>query len=259
MQEPWTTPAKRLGWLNQPDFCPRCFYLQKLIGFKKPWPIPMPIYTALDRIQKQIVETAIHETGAPPPWLTEVGPISGYIDPPHHSKFFFDTKAGVRVRGQADLILTRPDGTLAIVDLKTSRSAGRDALLPTYHVQQNAYALAAEAQGLGKVASISLLYLGIEPEASLYTSIGGNAGDAVAIFKAVHHQLELDPSCIEPLCERYRELMEANHPPDPAEGCKECCKFEYIFTALSEPKMSLATNSVTPTRELFAKYLGMRR
>lgn len=252
------TPAKRLGWLNQPDFCEGCFYVQKLIGFSKPWPIPMPIYTALDRIQKHIVQQTLDKTGGPPTWLHQVGDVVGYIEPPHYSKFSFDTDVGatVRVRGQADLILKLANGNLAIVDLKTSKSAGRDALLPTYHVQQNAYARAAEAQGLGTVESVSLLYLGIDSVGSIEASISDQAMDAIAVFDATYFPLELDPTCIEPLCERYKELYLAKSLPKSRDGCKECEKIEYLLDALRGTPKSNASLTPNSMRAIYARNLG---
>ena len=229
MQDPWTTPAKRLGWLNQPDFCPRCFYLQKLIGFKKPWSIGMPIYGALDRVQKRFVEQTLDRTGKLPDWLAEVGDIGGYVKPPHHSKFFYiDEATGLKVRGEADLILKRSDGKIAIVDLKTSRSFGRDMLLPTYEVQQNAYAVAAAAQGLGEVASLHLAYLAIDEEQSLTASLSGSGpGEMLASFDPQIYPLGLDSSILPPLCQRHVDLCQMTTMPEPIEGCKNC---ELILT-----------------------------
>lgn len=227
----------------------------------------MPIYTALDTIQKAIVHRTIDETGAAPSWLGEVGDFVGYIEPPSYHHFYYDSPSGVRVRGQADLILRRADGKLAIVDLKTSRSFGRDVLLPTYHVQQNAYRLAAEAMGLGEVASISLLYMSVLPSTSVKVSLASEVTwNTCAVFEAIHHPLELDPDCVDSLCMAYRDLIESTTAPASREGCIDCGKIETICHAGSGSVATAclagherASVSVLANRDNFAKHLSLRR
>ncbi|MEO0476775.1 MAG: PD-(D/E)XK nuclease family protein, partial [Planctomycetota bacterium] len=183
-----------------------------------------PLYSALDSVQKEIVHRTIDATGKVPEWLEGVGDIVGYIDPPHHSKFFYEDDAtGLRVRGQADLILKRRDGRLAIVDLKTSRSCGKDMLRPTYLVQQNAYAQAAKAQGLGEVASLHLAYMALDSEQSIITTlIDSNACEVTAGFRPQLYPLDLDESILAPLCKQHLDLVNTEQMPEPLEGCKDC-------------------------------------
>lgn len=245
MAVPLVTTAKRLGWLAQPDFCSRCFWLQEKIGFKKPWAIAMPLYSSMDRIQKRVVEQTLENTGKVPAWLEEVGDIVSCMKPPHHSNFFYvDDVTGLKVRGEADLILKRKDGQLAIVDLKTSRSCGRDMLLPTYEVQQNAYALAAEAQGLGDVVSLHLAYMAIDSDASIADSVAAvGSCDLTAGFTPQLYPLKLDSSILSPLCQRHVELCGLDQMPEAHATCRQCDMILNMANAAQSPPTDATTKA----------------
>jgi ATP-dependent helicase/nuclease subunit A len=56
---------------------------------------------------------------------------------------------GTLIRGSIDLLATRPDGSVLVVDYKTDRLAGRDPaqIVTRYSIQRDLYALAATARG----------------------------------------------------------------------------------------------------------------
>lgn len=265
MSDKLITSAKRLGWLNMPDFCPRCFYLLKSLNWKKPWSLPMPVYMALDSIQKRYIHRIIDETNAPPSWLHDPGEINGYIEPPHWNNFFYESDSGVRVRGQADLILKRPNGNICIVDLKTSGSdPTRDMLMPTYVVQQNVYAMAAEQMGIGKVDSISLLYMAIQKDKSVAADIDPGVGGNIAYFKARRHELPRKNALVEFLCLKYRDLCALKEMPSPHSDCKECemiRQLAELFAFATTKGTAVANDSnpaqrIVPSRAIYAQYFG---
>jgi len=247
MSEQLITSAKRLGWLAQPDFCPRCFHIKKQLKWKAPWAIPMPIYGRLDKLQKRLVQEFIDRFGIGAGWLSSIGEVVGYIDPPHWSKFWYDDPAsGVRVRGQADLILRLSNGELFILDLKTSNSIpAEDPLMPTYIVQQSVYAMAAEQRGLGKVAGAGLAYMRTldqslddmlpSPDSGLEMQVG---------FSVEIHHLPHEPELVRELCQRYRELYELEVPPERREGCKECALVDQFPKAIADTHLATASYAI---------------
>lgn len=266
MPDELTVSAKRLGWLHQPSFCPRCFHIQKGLNWKRPYAIPMPIYTKLDRAQKQYISTYIDVHGHAPDWMSAVGSVVGHIHPPSYTKFFHISAAhNVKVRGNADLILELANGHLAIVDLKTANpNCENDHLAPTYLVQQNAYALAAEFQDMGTVDSVSLLYMtAMTDDVDAMAPVEGQQAGMVVPFEATHYQLDLNPDLVENLCGRYRELCEAVKMPEPLEGCKECALTEGIADIYQRTQVPMGVAAMDDSQRaaLREKYcqLGLRR
>ncbi|MEX1015306.1 MAG: PD-(D/E)XK nuclease family protein [Phycisphaeraceae bacterium] len=267
MDDILTISAKKLGWLAQPDFCERCFYMKSHLNWKQPWAMAMPIYMTLDKLQKKFITDVIDATGKAPPWMSELGDVVGHIEPPNYRQFFYiNSDHGVRVWGNADLIPVMADGSLAIVDLKTAKPKGNlDHLASTYLVQQNAYALAAEYQNLGKVKHLALLYMTAMADGEVSTAPAeGQAGNMVVPFAATLHRLEFKPDLVDDLCGRFRELSERTEMPDAREGCKDCQLTEQIHLAYAASKdtavpLAVAHRDHISQRELYARHLGLAR
>lgn len=127
--------AKTLGALALDDCCPACFWTQH---HRRPLPFQMfpSIFGDIDRFTKRFVHAHIDEHGREPPCLEEIGPFTGYIEPPHWRRFQATHPSGLGLRGEADGMLLRGDGSMVIVDYKTARyTEGQDRLLPVYEVQ----------------------------------------------------------------------------------------------------------------------------
>ena len=62
--------------------------------------------------QRRRLPTYFDDEGKAPPWLAPLGELTGYIDPPHYSKFVAPLTSSVTIRGEADAILKRADGKL---------------------------------------------------------------------------------------------------------------------------------------------------
>ena len=59
--------AKDLGALSLPDFCPRCFWIERHMG-KSPSIFP-GIFSSLDAITKRSAHRSFLERGKAPDWL----------------------------------------------------------------------------------------------------------------------------------------------------------------------------------------------
>ena len=82
--KPLRISAKNLGELTLPDFCQRCFWL-KLHIRQLPFQIFPGIFSSIDANTKRVVHVWIDGNGGAPFGLDELGVVTGYIDPPHHS------------------------------------------------------------------------------------------------------------------------------------------------------------------------------
>ena len=223
--------GKDLGQLAVPTSCARCFWLSRKVS-RLPYQIFPGIFSSIDSYSKKVVHGWFDRHRAAPPWLAELGEISGYLDPPHHSKFaFVDESVGVHLTGAPDAVFTRRDRSLVICDYKTSRfTAAQDKLLPMYAVQLNAYALIAQRVGWPRVDALALIYT--EPETDLSVAVAAanqrDRGFAMPFSAHIKH-VPLHPERILGLMRRAAELIRAQTPPASRHGCPECARVREVI------------------------------
>ncbi len=228
--------AKNLGAAAMPDFCPRCFWVRHTAPKGLPYQIFPGIFSTIDAYSKRVIHGWFDRHGGPPPWLAGLGELAGYIDPPHHTKFFtVDAATNIKLTGAVDGIYLRPDESRLLVDYKTARfTPKQDELLPVYDAQLNGYALIAEAIGLGPISGLSLIYT--EPVTDSDVAGADNVHTAAGFimrFAAGIHEVELDTSKIAPLLERARDILDMADAPQGAEGCKDCVKLDEMMAILA--------------------------
>ena len=113
--------AKALGDVAMPGFCPRCFWL-KLRLKQMPFQIFPGIFSSIDSYSKRIIHSWFDRYHQPPAWLSGLGALAGYVDPPHYSKFkIVNDEYNILLTGSPDGVFVREDGSHIIVDYKTSR------------------------------------------------------------------------------------------------------------------------------------------
>jgi len=216
--------AKTLGELTLPDFCQRCFWL-KTHAKQLPFQIFPGIFSSIDANTKRVVHVWIDRNGGAPFGLDELGVVTGYINPPHHSRFTMEIPGhSILLTGAPDGILTLGDGSIAIIDYKTAKYTGRqDQLMPMYVVQLNGYAVIAEHQGIGRISKLALVYA--EPvtdeETAAQPEIHTNDGFSMP-FSVSIHPVKLDPDMLEPLYHQARQIYELPEAPEGRESCKDC-------------------------------------
>lgn len=121
-------------------------------------------------------------------------------------------------------MLRLPGQKIAIIDLKTARfTAHQDSLAPMYKTQLNGYSVIAESLGMGEVQDIGLVYC--EPPSNdvsegLHDLI--NSGGFSMPFHATAVPVELERSCITPLLQRAKDLMDMEEAPTGHVRCKDC-------------------------------------
>ena len=233
--------GKDLGVLAVNSFCPRCFWVSRKAPAGLPYQIFPGIFSSIDSYTKKVVHGWFDRKSTAPVWLTELGPITGYIEPPHHSKFqFVDEETNILLTGAPDAIFVRGDRTHLIGDYKTSRfTKNQDSLLPMYEVQLNAYALIAEAVGISPVSAIALIYA--EPltdqSAADLEANHDEAGFSMG-FAAKIKQLVLNTEMVHPLLGRAREILDLQVAPSGRRGCKECEKLDGLIALIENDAQS---------------------
>jgi hypothetical protein len=231
MSEPITISAKNLGGVAMPGFCPRCFWIQ-MHGEGIPYQIFPGIFSSIDGYTKRLVHGWFDRHLNPPPWLSQLGKIKGYRNPPHYSKFsILDWESNVVLRGTPDGILVRQDDSHLIVDYKTAKfTPHQDELFPMYEVQLNAYAVIGEQKGIAPVSGLALVYTEpVTDDATAAKDTNQTGSGFLMKFSAHIRPVGLAPDNIPPLLAKVREIYDQKRPPKPQEGCKDCALLQSLI------------------------------
>ncbi len=229
--------GKALGELALPSCCPRCFWLKLRMGHRLPFQIWPGIFASIDSYSKKVVHAWFDRHGSAPPWLDGLGPLTGYREPPHHSRFnIVVDEYGILLTGVPDGLLVKADRSHLIADYKTARyTKTQDELFPMYEVQLNSYALIAEACGYGPVSSLALVYTEPVTELSKVEADPHRRNGFAMEFTAHIVPVPLDADLVTVLLARVRELHNLPSPPRGAPGCKDCNFLGQLFSASRGP------------------------
>ena len=235
--------AKKLGGLNMPDFCPRCFWIRAHMRGEPPFSIFPQVFGHIDRYTKKVVHGYLDEVGEAPSWLKELGKITGYIDPPNPDAFQMMIDDNVLLTGEADAILVLNDGKLVIADYKTAFPKGDDDhLYAMYLVQLNAYALLAEYLDLGTVDSLSLVYTKpMTGDASARLKANRRDDGFCLGFSAELLKIPLDKTIVPKLAKKAWEIYSEPTCPVGRIGCRECRQAEEMQAMAKKVKASYAS------------------
>ena len=234
--KPLRISAKNLGELACADFCPRCFWLKTKAMGKLPFQIFPGIFSSIDAYTKRVVHAWMDRNGGAPFGLDALGEVTGYIDPPHHSRFRMEfPEHDMLLTGAPDGILKLADGSIAIIDYKTAKfTPAQDELMPMYVVQLNGYAAIAEHLNIGCVSKLALVYA--EPvtdeDTAAQPEIHTNDGFTMP-FSVSIHPVKLDPDMLEPLYRQAREIYDLPEAPEGREGCKDCQRLDELMLLAS--------------------------
>ncbi len=217
--------AKDLGEFNLKRNCERCLWTKLHL---KPLPYQSfpGIFSTIDAYNKRIVHGYFDREGHLPLWLTSLGHVESYIDPPSYHKFSVsNSDIYVTLRGQADGIFKMTDGTYTIVDYKTSKyTTNQDKLMDIYEAQLNGYAYLAERLGMYPVRQLALVYM--EPITDQETASSPAVVDSDGFnmqFNATIVQVEVTHDVTIPkLMTKARYLYDTLQVPPSREGCKNC-------------------------------------
>ncbi|MBI4165200.1 MAG: PD-(D/E)XK nuclease family protein [Acidobacteria bacterium] len=236
MASPFRISAKNLGALALPSLCPRCFWIQAHVGNKLPYQIFPGIFSSIDTYVKRVVIGSFDRHKAAPSWLADLGKLSGYRIPPHHTKFnVLVQDVTVLVSGTPDGIFVRGDGSYLIVDYKTAKfTEYQDELFPMYDAQLNAYAFIGEHSGFSPVSGLALVYTEPVTDDRAAASDAHTLSDGFSMdFSAKILPVTIDAEKTPNLCRRAREIYDLESPPEPRAGCKDCNLLENLIQIAS--------------------------
>ena len=223
--------AKNLGELAKPDLCPRCFWLKTHVKYL-PFQIFPAIFSSIDAYTKRVVHAWMDGNDGAPFGLEELGEVTGYIDPPHHSRFMMEVpEHDILLTGAPDGVLTLADGTIAIIDYKTARfTPAQDEMMPVYVTQLNGYAAIAEHLDYGRVSRLALMYAEPVTDEDTAAQIETHSEDGFIMpFSVSIHPVELDLTMLEPLYKQARKIYALPEAPDGREGCDDCRKLDKLM------------------------------
>lgn len=205
--------AKDLGKLNLPDFCPRCFWIERHMD--KPPAVFPGIFASIDAITKRSTHRSFLTNKGSPGWL----PITDAVEVEEGDTYFkLPVESGEWVLvGKPDDIFRTGDGAYHIVDYKTAKfTAHQDELFPLYEVQLNCYAFLASKYGLAPVTRLSLIYC--EPNEDLDNDEEFKLG-----FNTHELEVDLNLDIVHTLLIEAREIVDQVEPPLSRNNCKGLC------------------------------------
>lgn len=207
--------GKDLGQLALKDFCPCCFWIERKLG-KAPSIFP-GIFSTIDSLTKKSVKRSYLERNCLPEWL----PLNNVVRPIEFPRISVPMLeyGGWILTGEPDEVFEMDDGSYQIVDYKTAKFTNKqDDLLPMYHVQLNAYALALPLYNIKPIAGLSLLYC--EPKEELDSDENFSLSFVIQPL-----EIKLQPEIIPKLLLKARSILENNVPPAPRISCKGICSW----------------------------------
>ena len=230
-----TISATGLGAYASERFCARCAWVRLHVR-RLPYQWFPGIFSTIDRYNKLIVQKYFERAKSLPSWLSSLGAVESYVDPPHYSKFsVLDDDSGVMLRGEADGIFRLADGSHAIVDYKTARyTPGQQGLFKQYEAQLNAYAYIGERLDLAPVGRLALVYM--EPVTDEHAASGPHAvsddGFSMALSATIV-PVQVKPDLLVPrLLMQARRISEMSSPPVGFRGCKDCEAVDALLDSL---------------------------
>ncbi len=236
MLSPIRISAKTLGSMAMPQFCPHCFWIQMRLQGKLPYQIFPGIFSSIDSYGKKLVHGWFDRHGRAPSWLSGLGGIKGYREPPHFSKFnVLDTQSLVLLSGSPDGVLIRDDNSHMIVDYKTAKfTQTQDELFPMYQGQLNAYAYIGEHCGFSPVSGLALIYTEPVTDAAAAGKDTNMTEDGFVMKFSIHVlPVHLKTEMIPKLMRRAREIHDLTRPPNPSRVCKDCTLLQRLLAVAS--------------------------
>lgn len=252
-------PRQRLYDPNSPDGyklsrngldlfydCPRCFYLDKRLGIKRPSGFPFNINSAVDSLLKR--EFDFHrERGEPHPLMTEFGVEGIPFSHPDLSKWrhnfsgvrHLHERTGLLIYGAVDDLWQSPKGELIVVDYKAT--AKKDEIISLDQEWQGRYKRQLEVyQWLLRRNKFRV------SNRAYWVYANGDASaekfDQMVRFRMTVIPYEGDDSWVEGHVIRAKECLSADAPPKPADDC-DWCRFA---KASATPTSSTSNESETP-------------
>jgi hypothetical protein len=220
---PLTISARNAGQVELKKYCPRCcWYLLRIK--KMPFQFGMPgLMFYMEQVEKAFITAYLNKAESLPKHLKPFSRCTGSVEFPsvmHH----FHEETGVIVSARPDMILSNPDGSLTLIDLKTSKpDGGGKEFLPQYQIQVIGYSWVANAERIGNVTAAGLIYGDIQVDSFVRDPLKLQSGEGFNVpFALSSHDVPLDYKRLTRCLTEVNKVWNAERPPKGVVGCKDC-------------------------------------
>lgn len=198
--------------------CPRCFWLQKKQGIKRPQPFPYALNIAVDILLKQEFDSYRAKNEVHPLLIANNIPAKLFSNQKllnqWRSNFtgirYYDSKLDATLFGAVDDILEFEDGRLAPLDYK-STGAKVPTVYDRFQLQMDSYTYLLEKNGFQTPKKGYLAFYVVDK--------GNGFGDRLP-FKKELYEIKTDPSDIYKLFKEAVALLKRNIPPSHSQDCE---------------------------------------
>ncbi len=200
--------------------CPRCFWLLNRHGVKQPKSLPLALNTAMDQLLKEEFDE-YRAAGEPHPILTEHGvPAKLFGDAQQLQAWrnnfqglrWSDAGTGHTLFGAVDEILEFPDGSLAVMDYKSS-GASAATIYPSYQLQMDVYTFLLQRMGFRTAPRAYVAF---------FLAVKSDRFNGRLPFRAELVEVIPQPERVHALFERAVAVAQADEVPAPGAECDLC-------------------------------------
>jgi hypothetical protein len=209
----WTLSPSEFGFLWQE--CRRCYYLKVTQKDTRPGAFPK-IFQAIDAQMRMRFDGKRTEEVLPhlPPGTLDCGDQRVQSLPIRRP----NRDSGIQIRGKLDALIRFDDGSIAVVDFKTTSVSGRN--VETYTRQLSAYAYALENPAPGYLALRPVRRLGLlifEPQ-----SFSSQANAASFSGSLSWAEIPFSHDVFLKFLDEVASVLDLDAPPPTTEGCTWC-------------------------------------
>ncbi len=206
--------------------CPRCFWLEKKEGIRRPPPYPYALNTAVDILLKQEFDK-YRAKGEPHPLLIANNiPAKLFSDQELLNKWrnnfqgirYYDKELDAFLFGAVDDILEFRDGKLAPLDYKSTGSKVAK-IYDRFQLQMDVYTYLLERNGYSTLRKGCLAFYIVDKE---------NGFEDRLPFRKEVHMIDTNPLYVQKLFEEAVELLRKDVPPPHNQDCKFCQWFKKV-------------------------------
>lgn len=202
--------------------CPRCFWLYKHKGINRPRGYPYTLSIAVDQLLKKEFDS-FREKGILHPVLANVPSLEGarlYQDSNQlelwRNNFeglkYYDKELDAILFGAIDDMLEMPDGSLAVIDYKSS-GAKVATVYDDYQTQMDVYTHILEQNGLITAGKAYFVFYVVDKTSGF---------DGRLPFKGEVKEINTDPSYVQDLFVQAVQLARSKTPPPSHSECEHC-------------------------------------
>ena len=202
--------------------CPRCFWLLKRHNVKQPEGYPLALNTAMDGLLKAEFDL-YRAKGQPHPILVEHQITAKLFADTTRLEAWRNNFQGLRWKdadtghalfGAVDDVLEFPDGSLAVLDYKSS-GAREATVYPSYQLQLDVYTFLLQKLGYQTAPQAFLAF---------FLAVKDDGFNGRLPFRPVLLSVTPQPERVAPLFQHAIRLAQSDQLPQPGAAC-DCCRW----------------------------------